>query len=101
MFDWLDGTVVDLDDGDAALGQFETLGAISARMHRMFVSGTLRGPATSRVHDFSIGPSSSMGRVAEEASAMGPEVLRSSSTLDATIKHRAWSTLARTPVASA
>ena len=33
LFEWLDGTVVDLDDGEAAPGQFETLGAISARMH--------------------------------------------------------------------
>ena len=33
MFEWLDGVAPDLDDGPAAAGQFEILGAISARMH--------------------------------------------------------------------
>jgi len=34
LFEWLAGVQPDLDDGDAAATQFETLGAISARMHR-------------------------------------------------------------------
>jgi Ser/Thr protein kinase RdoA (MazF antagonist) len=34
MFEWLDGVGPDLDDGVAATGQFEILGAISARMHQ-------------------------------------------------------------------
>lgn len=34
LFEWLAGVQPDLDDGDAAASQFETLGAISARMHR-------------------------------------------------------------------
>src|SRR5205807_1753793 len=34
VFEWLPGIAPDLDSGDAAIGQFKTLGAISARMHR-------------------------------------------------------------------
>jgi Ser/Thr protein kinase RdoA (MazF antagonist) len=33
LFEWLAGAEPDLDSGDAAATQFETLGAISARMH--------------------------------------------------------------------
>lgn len=33
LFEWLAGSPPDLDAGDAAASQFETLGAISARMH--------------------------------------------------------------------
>ena len=33
LFEWLPGAQPDLDGGDAAATQFETLGAISARMH--------------------------------------------------------------------
>jgi Ser/Thr protein kinase RdoA (MazF antagonist) len=33
VFEWLPGIAPDLDSGDAAIGQFKTLGAISARMH--------------------------------------------------------------------
>lgn len=34
VFDWVAGIAADLDAGAAAIAQFETLGAISARMHR-------------------------------------------------------------------
>jgi Ser/Thr protein kinase RdoA (MazF antagonist) len=33
LFEWLAGAAPDLDSGDAAAAQFQTLGAISARMH--------------------------------------------------------------------
>ena len=33
LFDWVAGIAPDLDSGEAAAAQFETLGAISARMH--------------------------------------------------------------------
>jgi Ser/Thr protein kinase RdoA (MazF antagonist) len=33
LFEWVRGVAPDLDSGAAAIGQFETLGAISARMH--------------------------------------------------------------------
>jgi Ser/Thr protein kinase RdoA (MazF antagonist) len=89
LFEWLDGTVVDLDDGDAAPGQFETLGAISARMHR-HVRGWGRPAGFTRPpwdYEFSIGPRGHWGPW-QDGLGMGPEELRQLETLDATIKTR-------------
>jgi Ser/Thr protein kinase RdoA (MazF antagonist) len=89
LFEWLDGTVVDLDDGEAASGQFETLGAISARMHH-HVRGWERPAGFTRPswdYEFSIGPRGHWGPW-QDGLGMGPEELRQLEALDATIKAR-------------
>jgi Ser/Thr protein kinase RdoA (MazF antagonist) len=89
IFEWLDGTVVDLDDGDAAPGQFETLGAISARMH-LHVGGWRRPASFTRPrwdYDFSIGPRGHWGAW-QDGLGIGAEELRQLQALDATVKAR-------------
>jgi Ser/Thr protein kinase RdoA (MazF antagonist) len=89
MFEWLDGTVVDLDDGEAALVQFETLGAISARMHRHVRRwrrpGRFMRPPWD--YDCSIGPRGHWGAW-QDGLGIGPEERRQLEALDATIKAR-------------
>ena len=69
MFEWLDGAGPDLDDGPAATGQFEILGAISARMHE-HVRRWARPSAFSRPrwdYDVHAGAARALGRVAGRA----------------------------------
>lgn len=89
MFEWLDGTVVDLDDGEAAPGQFETLGAISARMH-LHVRGWRRPARFTRPrwdYEYSIGPRGHWGAW-QDGLGMGPAERRQLEALDATIRAR-------------
>lgn len=89
MFEWLDGTVVDLNASEAALGQFEALGAISASMHRQ-VRGWRRPPNFTRPswdYDRSIGPRGHWGAW-QAGLGIGPGERRQLERLDATIRGR-------------
>jgi Ser/Thr protein kinase RdoA (MazF antagonist) len=89
MFEWLDGTAVDLDDGDAAPREFETLGAISARMH-LHIRGWQRPAGFTRPrwdYDSSIGAHGHWGAW-QDGLGMGPDERRQLEALDATIAAR-------------
>jgi Ser/Thr protein kinase RdoA (MazF antagonist) len=89
MFDWLDGAEPDLDAGDAATGQFETLGAISSRMHD-HVRRWRPPPEFSRPswdYEYTLGPAGHWGRW-QDGLGMGPEELRQLELLDGTIAAR-------------
>jgi Ser/Thr protein kinase RdoA (MazF antagonist) len=89
MFDWLDGEEVEIDTGGAATGQFEILGAISARMHR-HVRSWRPTPGFTRPrwdYEYSIGPRGHWGAW-QDGLGMGPEELRQLKRLDATIARR-------------
>ncbi len=89
LFEWLAGAQPDLDDGDAALTQFETLGAISARMHRH--ARSWRRPAGfSRPHwdyEYTLGPRGHWGPW-QDGLGIGAEERRQLERLDATIASR-------------
>ena len=89
VFEWLPGVEPDLDAGDAAIAQFTTLGAISARMHRH--SRSWRRPAgfTRPRWDYActLGPSGHWGRW-QDGLGIGREERRQLERLDATIAAR-------------
>ncbi len=89
MFEWLDGTVVDLDAGERAVSQYETLGAISARMHRHIhgwqaPQGFTRAPWD---YEHSIGPRGYWGAW-QDGLGVGVEERRLLGRLDVTIRTR-------------
>ncbi|HLI58725.1 MAG TPA: phosphotransferase [Solirubrobacteraceae bacterium] len=89
MFEWLDGTVVDMDDGVRALEQYERLGAISARMHEHLrgwraPAGFTRPPWD---YEHSIGPSGYWGAW-QDGLGIGLEERRVLERLDETIRTR-------------
>jgi Ser/Thr protein kinase RdoA (MazF antagonist) len=89
MFEWLDGTTVDMDDGERAVAQYELLGAISARMHA-HVREWQRPPAFTRPpwdYAHSIGPHGYWGAW-QDGLGMGSEERRQLERLDATIRAR-------------
>lgn len=89
MFEWLDGAVVDMDDGVRAPAQYERLGAISAAMHTHLgrwrrPQGFTRPPWD---YEHSIGPSGYWGAW-QDGLGMGAEERRLLQRLDATIRVR-------------
>jgi Ser/Thr protein kinase RdoA (MazF antagonist) len=89
VFDWLEGVGPDLDDGLSAPGQFEILGAISARMHA-HVRGWARPPEFRRPrwdYEHSIGPAGYWGRW-QDGLGMGPEERAQLERLERTIAAR-------------
>ncbi|MDQ6778364.1 MAG: phosphotransferase [Actinomycetota bacterium] len=89
MFEWLDGVAPDLDAGEAAVRQFEILGATSARMHghtrRWDPPGEFRRPRWD--YESTIGPQGHWG-LWQDGLGMGPEERRQLAHLDATIASR-------------
>jgi Ser/Thr protein kinase RdoA (MazF antagonist) len=89
MFEWLEGVGPDLDDGAAAAGQFEILGAISARMHehvrRWPRPAGFRRPRWD--YDSTIGPRGHWGRW-QAGLGMGAEERGQLERLDAMIAWR-------------
>jgi Ser/Thr protein kinase RdoA (MazF antagonist) len=89
LFDWVDGIAPDFDAGEAAAGQFETLGAISARMHG-HASTWSRPAGFTRPHwdyEHSIGPHGYWGAW-QDGLGIGPEERRQLERLDSTIAAR-------------
>lgn len=89
MFEWLDGVGPDLDDGRAATGQFEILGAISARMHE-YARRWPRPAGFSRPswdYECSIGPRGHWGAW-QDGLGIGAEERRQLQRLDRTIAAR-------------
>src|SRR5579875_2260767 len=89
LFDWVAGIAPDLDAGAAAVGQFETLGSISARMHRHAQTWT-PPPGFTRPHwDYahSIGSSGHWGAW-QDGLGIGPEERTQLERLDAAIAAR-------------
>jgi Ser/Thr protein kinase RdoA (MazF antagonist) len=89
LFDWVSGAAPDLDAGEAAIGQFETLGAISARMHEharqwQRPTGFDRPPWD---YEHSIGPQGHWGAW-QDGLGIGPEERRLLERLDSTIANR-------------
>ena len=89
MFEWVAGSAPDLDAGEAAVGQFETLGAISARMHNHAHSWPHPNGFTRPHWDYehSIGPHGYWGPW-QEGLGIGPEERRLLERLDSTIAAR-------------
>ena len=89
LFGWLSGLAPDLDDGEAACAQFETLGAVSARMHGHARAWNAPTGFTRPRWDYehSIGPRGHWGRW-QDGLGMGPEERRQLDLLDATIASR-------------
>ncbi|HWF51486.1 MAG TPA: phosphotransferase [Solirubrobacteraceae bacterium] len=89
MFEWVAGVAPDLDGGDAAARQFETLGAISARMHeharRWVTPEHFRRPRWD--YASTIGPQGHWGRW-QDGLGMGAEERRQLACLDARIAER-------------
>jgi Ser/Thr protein kinase RdoA (MazF antagonist) len=89
MFEWLDGVGPDLDDGLAATGQFEILGAISAGMHA-HVRRWPRPAGFSRPswdYEYTLGPRGHWGAW-QDGLGMGAEERRQLERLDRTIAAR-------------
>jgi Ser/Thr protein kinase RdoA (MazF antagonist) len=89
MFDWVAGIAPDLDSGESAVGQFETLGAISARMHA-HARAWPRPPAFARPrwdYEHTIGPRGHWGAW-QDGLGMGTHERRQLARLDATIAAR-------------
>jgi Ser/Thr protein kinase RdoA (MazF antagonist) len=89
VFEWVAGASPDLDSGDAAVGQFETLGAISARMH-LHARAWSHPNGFTRPHwdyEHSIGPSGYWGAW-QDGLGMGSEERRLLERLDSTIAAR-------------
>jgi Ser/Thr protein kinase RdoA (MazF antagonist) len=89
MFEWLDGTIVDMDDGARAPDQYERLGAISAAMHS-HLRGWRPPPGFTRPpwdYEHSIGPNGYWGAW-QDGLGMGAEERRLLERLDATIRTR-------------
>jgi len=89
MFEWLDGIGPDFDDGDAALRQFATLGAISARMHghARTWSPPARFDRPPWDYEHSLGAAGHWGRW-QDGLGMGREELALLTRLDDTIRRR-------------
>jgi Ser/Thr protein kinase RdoA (MazF antagonist) len=89
LFEWVAGIAPDLDGGAAAIGQFERLGAISARMHRHARAWSTPPGFTRPRWDYehSIGPAGHWGRW-QDGLGMGPEERAQLERLDATIARR-------------
>jgi Ser/Thr protein kinase RdoA (MazF antagonist) len=89
MFEWVAGVAPDLDDGDAAARQFETLGAISARMHeharRWVTPEHFRRPRWD--YESTIGPQGHWG-LWQDGLGMGAEERRQLECLDVRIAER-------------
>ena len=89
LFEWLDGAQPDLNHGEAAVVQFQTLGAISARMHEH--ARRWRRPAGfSRPrwdYEYTLGPRGHWGAW-QDGLGIGPEERRQLARLDATIAAR-------------
>jgi Ser/Thr protein kinase RdoA (MazF antagonist) len=89
VFEWLPGAEPDLDAGDAAIGQFKTLGAISARMHG-HARGWPRPPEFDRPrwdYAFTLGPAGHWGPW-QDGLGIGPEERKQLDRLDGTIAAR-------------
>jgi Ser/Thr protein kinase RdoA (MazF antagonist) len=89
LFEWLDGEQPDLDAGEAAVTQFETLGAISARMHGHARRWT-RPPGFTRPpwdYECTLGARGHWGPW-QNGLGMGAEERRVLERLDATIAQR-------------
>jgi Ser/Thr protein kinase RdoA (MazF antagonist) len=89
MFEWVEGAAPDLDDGDAAPRQFETLGAISAHMHahagRWEMPHDFRRPRWD--YETTIGAAGHWGRW-QDGLGLGAEERRQLERLDARIAER-------------
>jgi Ser/Thr protein kinase RdoA (MazF antagonist) len=89
VFDWLAGSSPDLDSGAAAIAQFKTLGAISARMHA-HTRGWQRPPGFARPrwdYAYTLGPVGHWGAW-QDGLGIGPEERAQLDRLDATIAAR-------------
>jgi Ser/Thr protein kinase RdoA (MazF antagonist) len=89
VFDWVPGIAPDLDSGAAAREQFQTLGAISARMHRHARVWPRPGGFTRPRWDYAhtLGPRGYWGPW-QAGLGMGPQERRQLERLDATIAAR-------------
>jgi Ser/Thr protein kinase RdoA (MazF antagonist) len=89
VFDWVPGIAPDLDSGEAALGQFATLGAVSARMHRHARSWPRPGAFTRPRWDYehTIGPHGHWGPW-QDGLGLGAPERRQLQRLDAAIAAR-------------
>lgn len=89
VFEWVTGSAPDLDSGAAAIEQFETLGAISARMHA-HARAWARPPGFDRPrwdYEHSIGPHGHWGAW-RDGLGMGAQERDQLQRLDATIAAR-------------
>lgn len=89
LFDWIAGAEPDLDSGDAAAAQFQTLGAVSARMHEHARSWSRPAQFTRSRWDYdgTLGSNGHWGAW-QDGLGMGPEERRQLERLDATIAAR-------------
>jgi Ser/Thr protein kinase RdoA (MazF antagonist) len=89
MFEWVAGIEPDLDAGEEAIAQFETLGAISARMHAHARSWRRPAGFTRPRWDYehTLGPAGHWGRW-QDGLGMGTEERRQLERLAATIAGR-------------
>lgn len=89
VFEWVAGIAPDLDSGAAAVGQFETLGAISARMHEHARTWS-RPPGFDRPrwdYEHTLGPDGHWGAW-QDGLGMGAAERAQLEALDATIARR-------------
>jgi Ser/Thr protein kinase RdoA (MazF antagonist) len=89
MFEWVAGIEPDLDAGEEAIAQFETLGAVSARMHA-HARAWRRPAAFTRPrwdYEHTLGPAGHWGRW-QDGLGMGTEERRQLERLAATIAER-------------
>lgn len=89
LFEWLAGAEPDLDSGESAAAQFETLGAVSARMHEHARSWLRPAEFTRSSWDYdgTLGANGPWGRW-QDGLGVGPEERRQLERLDATIAAR-------------
>src|SRR5437763_3776262 len=89
VFEWVAGIAPDLDTGEAATNQFQTLGAISARMHRHALQWPPPTGFTRPGWDYehTIGPNGHWGAW-QDGLGIGTEERRVLDHLDATIAGR-------------
>jgi Ser/Thr protein kinase RdoA (MazF antagonist) len=89
VFEWLPGIEPDLDAGDAAVGQFKTLGAISARMHRHVRAWSRPSGFTRPRWDYActLGSDGHWGAW-QDGLGVGPEEREQLERLDATVAAR-------------
>jgi Ser/Thr protein kinase RdoA (MazF antagonist) len=89
VFEWMSGVEPDLDAGDAAIGQFKTLGAISARMHQHVRAWPRPAGFTRPRWDYActLGPQGHWGAW-QDGLGMGPEERRQLERLDAAVAAR-------------
>ncbi|HET9721264.1 MAG TPA: phosphotransferase [Solirubrobacteraceae bacterium] len=89
VFRWIDGSTVDMDAGSRAIEQYETLGAIAARMHQHVRRWQPRPGFTRPPWDYehSIGPAGHWGAW-QDGLGVGPQERRLLDRLDTTIRTR-------------